>query len=213
MSGNVAARSGRTIDRLDGQQPIIVHPPAQASVIAARTSRILGAALSPDVGMALWLRPAPACAGCTTALLSGLTFERVAEGTPTAAIKAVFRGLPQAARPLAADCAMLAGLFAEVVGASSVRVRLEHLADDACRCLHVDAVGLRLLCTYAGRGTEWQDAAGTVRRMHPGQVGIFKGTAWPDAAPRVPHRSPSVAHLPTGQRGRILLCLEQVGFF
>ena len=79
--------------------------------------------------------------------------------------------------------------------------------------MHVDAVALRLLCTYAGLGTEWRDAAGAVRRMTAGQVGLFKGSAWPDRAPRILHRSPPVSRLPRARRSRLLLCVDQTGYF
>ncbi len=86
-------------------------------------------------------------------------------------------------------------MFAQLCGGSVVRLHFEHSDGNSCRRRHVDAVGLRLLCTYAGSGTEWQDLTGTVRRMPVGHVGAFKHTAWLDAAPCVLHRSPTVEHL------------------
>ncbi len=140
-------------------------------------------------------------------------FSQVAQGTPAAAVRPLLRELPFAARPLGSDIGMLASLFAEVTGEADVRLRLEHVDDDACRCHHVDAVRLRLLCTYAGPGTEWLDADGRTHWMSMMHVGVFKGTRFPDAAPRVLHRSPPVSHLPPGKRSRILLCIDQPGVF
>ncbi len=100
-----------------------------------------------------------------------------------------------------------------MTGHATLRLRLEHVADDACRKFHVDAVRLRLLCTYAGLGTEWIDPAGQVQRMPLMQAGLFKGAAYPDAAPRVLHRSPPVSHRPPGRRSRLLLCIDEPGVF
>lgn len=160
----------------------------------------------------LWPRGLPPGTPAAAArLVAGPTFLRVAEGVVDEAANGILDGLH--APGLLPDLKRLTAMFASLCGASAVRVRLEHVDDDACRCMHVDAVGLRLLCTYAGRGTEWQNTSGTIRRMPAGHVGVFKGTRWPDPGPRVLHRSPRVSHLPRAQRGRLLLCIDQIGYF
>ena len=123
------------------------------------------------------------------------------------------RELPARAMPLRADIEMLGSLFATITGRDSVRFRLEHVTDNACRKHHVDAVRLRLLCTYAGLGTEWLQPGGSSRRMAPFHVGIFKGGSSPDQAPRVLHRSPPIEHLPPGRQSRLLLCIDEPGAF
>ena len=95
--------------------------------------------------------------------------------------------------PLYADFQRLGRRLASLSGAPAVRMRFEHVIDDSCRKFHIDAVGLRLLCTYAGAGTEWVNNGGTVRRMATMEVGVFKGSAYPDGAPRVLHRSPPLS--------------------
>jgi hypothetical protein len=95
--------------------------------------------------------------------------------------------------PLYDDFRRLAARFATVAASPVVQMRLEHVIDDSCRKFHVDAVGLRLLCTYAGPGTEWIDAGGKIRHMAAMEVAIFKGSAYARAGPRVLHRSPPLS--------------------
>jgi hypothetical protein len=123
------------------------------------------------------------------------------------------RTLPIGARLLGEDINLLGRLFAIVTNATTVRLRLEHVTDNACHRHHVDAVRLRLLCTYAGAGTEWIDEVGRSHRMTAFQVGIFKGYAYPDNAVRTPHRSPPVEHLLPSRRSRLLLCIDEPGVF
>jgi Protein of unknown function (DUF1826) len=197
-------------------------PPARATLIHARrpsvveclSAAVLQDALDPAVGLALWRRPVRASLyRPTTALLTLPPFSQTAVGCPGTALRALMRALPLAARPLGADIGLLARLFATLTGESEVRLRLEHVADDACRRHHVDSVRLRLLCTYAGAGTEWLDESGQTHRMPMMHVGVFKGSAFPDTAPRVLHRSPPVAHLPPHRRSRLLLCIDQPRVF
>jgi hypothetical protein len=165
------------------------------------------------VSLALWRRtPRVTLHRAIAALLDHQPFSCVAEGSPTRAVRDVVAELP-AARPLADDVLRLGRLFAAVTNSSAIRLRLEHVADNACSRHHVDSVHLRLLCTYAGLGTEWIDPDGRARRMTPFQVGLFKGSLGTDRAPPVLHRSPPVEHLPAFRRKRLLLCIDQTGVF
>jgi hypothetical protein len=110
-------------------------------------------------------------------------FSEIERGTPAAAVRTLMRQFPLTSLALGSDIEVLAELFLHVTGESEVRLRLEHVADDACRCHHVDAVRLRMLCTYAGPGTEWL------------------------------HRSPPVSELPRRRRSRILPCIDQPRVF
>jgi hypothetical protein len=56
---------------------------------------------------------------------------------------------------LAADITFLAHTFSRISGRPEARVRLETLRDHGCTKFHVDHLRLRLLCIYAGPGTEW----------------------------------------------------------
>ena len=187
-----------------------IGPSSLAPVCAGPSAAGLDAIRDPGVGLALWWRsPCPLLTSSMPALMQEPAFCREVEGEPAEAVAGLMRILPRAT-PLGPDLVRLATLLAKLCGVPAVRLRLEHTRGRTCPRLHVDAVGLRLLCAYAGRGTEWQDAAGTVRRMPVGHVGVFKGTRWPDDAPRVPHRSPAVSDLPPGRRGRLLLCIDHL---
>jgi hypothetical protein len=87
-----------------------------------------------------------------------------------------------------------------------------------CGRFHADRVGLRLICSYAGPGTEWLDEpdidrsklgpglgglpdevtglllpGARVRRLERFAVGLLKGEHWPGNEGRgVVHRSPQI---------------------
>jgi len=195
----------------DGRQAPDVNLPA---VVACPSPATLLAACEPSVGLAFWRRPGRvALRRAIEAALVLHPFSEVAEGAPDVAARTLLRRMPARMGPLRIDLTLLGRLFATLTGDPEVRFRLEHVADDACRQYHVDAVGLRLLCTYAGLGTEWIGADGTCRRLSIGDVAVFKGSEFPDSAPRILHRSPPVEHLPRWRRSRLLLCIDQPGVF
>ncbi|WP_437590337.1 DUF1826 domain-containing protein [Sorangium sp. So ce1000] len=132
---------------------------------------------------------------------------------------------------LAADIADLARRYARLAGCARVRAELAVQARDGCRKFHADYVGLRLLCTYAGPGTEWipNEAvrremlarpgvpiaeanraivafSGAVRFAATGEVLLLKGEVFPgNAGNGAVHRSPPVEA--AGAR-RLLLTLD-----
>lgn len=181
---------------------------------ACLSPTVLLTALQPTISLAVWRRPTRIGLHRPIAtLLTVKPFCRAVEGSPDTATRALMSSLPIAARPLGADISLLARLFAVLTNAAAVRLRLEHVTDNACRQHHVDAVRLRLLCTYAGTGTEWIDEGGQSHRMRTFHVGVFKGSGFPDNAVRMPHRSPPVEHLPPARRSRLLLCIDELGVF
>jgi Protein of unknown function (DUF1826) len=188
-------------------------PRAMASaVIEGAVAVDLAGVRDGTTGLTLWRRPIRvALCRAAGAMVSLGPFCVTVEGSPARVSRALIRMLPFRARLLQPDIAFLGRLFAAVAGVTSVRFRLELVTDDSCHRYHVDAVRLRLLCTYFGRGTEWIDPMGGRRRMPPFQVGIFKGLAFPDAAPRILHRSPPVDHLRRSRRSRLLLCIDEPG--
>lgn len=119
---------------------------------------------------------------------------------------------------LTTELAWLIDLFATLSDTQRVGVRMAAAQHRTCPRFHTDAVGLRLLCTWVGEGTEWVagedlvEAAsesrvdrsspwGPVRpgaaihRMNPFAIGVFKGDDWPGNRCRgVVHRSPQPAH-------------------
>jgi hypothetical protein len=106
----------------------------------------------------------------------------------------------------------LVDLMATLTDARSIGVRMIATRERPCPRFHVDRVGVRLLCTWLGEGTEWlthedvfreqlghQRAGGgevqrpgaRIRRMKPFSVGLFKGELWPgNAGGGAVHRSP-----------------------
>ena len=111
------------------------------------------------------------------------------------------------------DIAALAGIFAGLMQARWLRLRLDVVTTNACRRFHIDAVTARLVCTYRGTGTQYgisTDGAGP-RRIFTVPTGapiLLRGTLWPER-PRsgLLHRSPPIDG--TGET-RAVLVLDPV---
>ena len=92
------------------------------------------------------------------------------------------------------DIRLLLEQFFVLSNAKQVGVRLEPVSTDNCRLFHVDFVGLRLVSTYYGPGTEWirnehvnriglgkddnsliLSPGAIIQRLNPGWVGLMKG--------------------------------------
>jgi hypothetical protein len=149
------------------------------------------------------------------------------EPLPAAAVAAD----PAAAAAFTADVRELARMFALLTGASRLGVRLVRLQGPMCPRFHTDYVGLRLLMTYCGTGTEWLEeshvdrrflghrsggkddrasgllrAGAVVQRLPEFAVGLLKGEAWPGNRGRgIVHRSPADRDQP-----RILLSIDVI---
>lgn len=141
----------------------------------------------------------------------------------TADVHSLLAGLP--AGGLADDIEMLASAYMRISGLGAARPRLERVETDSCRLFHTDTVGLRLICSYAGPGTEWLPDAdvaraalgkgvnaaicpdmSALRSISTGDVAVMKGEAWPGNAGRgLVHRSPPIAG--TGLR-RLVFTLD-----
>lgn len=122
-----------------------------------------------------------------------------------------------------ADVGYLVSLFACLLDARAVGVRLRTLDKAMCPRWHVDKVPVRLITSYVGPGSEWlteQDSPrqqlggpavdswnedASARALACGEVALVKGERWHGNEGRgLVHRSPC---LPTGQR-RLLLTLD-----
>jgi len=109
------------------------------------------------------------------------------------------------------DIAALADIFAGLMRASWLRLRLDAVTTNACRRFHIDAVKARLVCTYRGTGTQYgisTDGA-EPRRVFTVPTGapiLLRGTLWPER-PRsgLLHRSPPIEG--TGET-RLVLVLD-----
>lgn len=130
---------------------------------------------------------------------------------------------------LADDLTLLADILGELLDASAIGLRMEIVRQAMCPRLHVDRVGIRMLCTYRGSGTEWVEDASVDRRflgaagggrsdevsglLRPGyriesvppfDVALLKGSLWQGNDGRgIVHRSPAV-----GQAPRVLVALD-----
>jgi hypothetical protein len=120
------------------------------------------------------------------------------------------------------DIMVIGQTFFTVTRAANLRLILKVITNNACSKFHTDAYDLRLLCTYAGNGTEWisEDYVNRKKLLHgtneeiirdfkqvkcfqPFDVAILKGEV--NARPNVKgivHRSPAIEH--TGEK-RLLL--------
>ena len=199
-------------------------PRRRAVAISGAEPEVLLDVLRAEVNLAVWDRTLPQLLGpALRPLAEADPFTTVTEDEPNTAVDALAAKLPAAAPlDLLLDIRRLATIFAETGGA--VRVRLEAITGPACHRWHSDAVGLRLLCTYRGPGTEWLPIAGgarAARRIDPkalpcergqlatGAVAILKGEGFRgNAGFGCIHRSPPAG---PGERARLLLCIDEPG--
>ncbi|MEM1373307.1 MAG: DUF1826 domain-containing protein [Pseudomonadota bacterium] len=116
-------------------------------------------------------------------------------------------------RMLIDDVATLAQIFAALMDAPYLRLRLDVISTNACRKFHIDSLTSRLICTYRGSSTQY----GVSREgrdpdpIHSAGIGrpiVLRGTLWPaENAPNFVHRSPPIEG--TGET-RLLLVLDPV---
>ncbi|MEX0278178.1 MAG: DUF1826 domain-containing protein [Ruegeria sp.] len=111
------------------------------------------------------------------------------------------------------DIAALADIFARVMRAPYLRIRLDVITTNACRKFHIDAITARLICTYRGSGTQYGISTHgadprNVRSVPTASPMVMRGTLWPaDAQPGFVHRSPPIEG--TGET-RLVLVLDPV---
>ncbi len=131
------------------------------------------------------------------------------------------------------DVAGLAEMYGDLLGCAAVGLRLEVIKRAMCPRFHVDHVGLRMLCTYRGPGTDWLDddvadrdflgarsgglpdeASGLIRdpcgvhAVPSFAVALLKGDLWQGNAGRgIIHRSPA---MPVDQAPRVLVAIDAI---
>lgn len=217
--------------------------PAPAGAVFVDDVLGLTQILQPSVNVVVWHRPVvaaierfaqsqPFVVGPPARIVadpSSAGFGRRVESLVPAAAAAAD---PDGAAALAHDAAQLADAFAELTDADELMVSFEAPEAATCPRFHVDRLGIRLLVTYAGPGTEWiadadcdrswlgarghgQDDHSTgvlrpnavVRRVPRFAVVLLKGEAFPGARGfGAVHRSPDPAGAP-----RLLLRLDVLG--
>ncbi|MEM9147883.1 MAG: DUF1826 domain-containing protein [Pseudomonadota bacterium] len=114
---------------------------------------------------------------------------------------------------LVEDAAALADLFAGLTKAPFLRLRFDVVTTNACRKFHVDAVRVRLVCTYRGTGTQYGNATdgaepSPVFTVPTGAPILLRGTLWPEHPKSgLLHRSPPIEG--TGET-RLMLVLDPI---
>ena len=118
------------------------------------------------------------------------------------------------------DVTLLTEILGELVDCPCVVVRYASVESAMCPRWHIDRVPIRMLCTYAGQGTEWLEnqqadkrklsdpeiADGAKQRAASGEVVLLKGALWQgNAGFGAIHRSPAMA---PGELPRMLLTLD-----
>ncbi len=111
------------------------------------------------------------------------------------------------------DISAQAQIFADLVAASYLRLRLDAVTTNACSKFHMDALTARLICTYRGRTTQLGQAA---RGEMPTDIYdvpqssplVLRASKWPTAgATNLLHRSPPIEG--SGET-RLVLVLDPV---
>jgi hypothetical protein len=195
--------------------------------VASSEAEILLDILRSHTNLAIWGRDLPE--GFTASLkplAAAAPFSAVVEDTPEAAVDLLATRLPHPAPlDLLIDIRRLAMTFAVLADCGGpVRIRLEAITGPACHRWHADAVGLRLLCSYWGPGTEWLPLVGgapvarglkadalpcEASQIATGAVAVLKGEGFPgNAGFGCIHRSPPAG---PGERARLLLCIDEPG--
>jgi len=210
-------------------------PGPTTSTVAVADSDGLTAIHEPAVNMCVWQRSLPeTLAQFVDAVVLPRNIKRVLTCAADApAIDELLQELPmeRGFALLRADMLELAVRFAKLTSAQQLTLKLESFGSNLCERFHVDWVPLRLICSYAGPGTEWLDnaaadraflgpAAGdladeasgllrpgaVVQRMERFAVALMKGERWPgNQGNGVLHRSPRIAG--SGQR-RVLFKID-----
>lgn len=118
------------------------------------------------------------------------------------------------------DLSRLSEVLCDLVECPAVGLRLARVDHAMCPGWHIDRVGIRLICTYQGPGTQWLEDQGVERRdlRHSrmgdaaciqaavGEVVLLKGALWPgNEGLGAVHRSPEIA---PGADVRTLITLD-----
>ena len=84
--------------------------------------------------------------------------------------------------------------FASTLPSEKLNCRFEIISGNSCKKFHYDSVYSRLICTYAGPGTQVKSPdRETVLELRAGSAILAKGKMFPDFKPVTLHRSPPIA--------------------
>jgi hypothetical protein len=199
----------------------VQSPPVESAIAVAESPVELSAIHAPDCAAAIWPRQplesfqawidalAPEqLPKARTILHPGKVREATSQicdicGTPDCAERT----------RLVDDTAALADIFANLMSAPYLQLRLDVVTTNACRKFHIDALTARLICTYRGQGTQYGlSAEGTdperVSTVPTGAPIVLRGTEWPESpSAGLLHRSPPIEG--TGET-RLVLVLDPI---
>ncbi|MSQ87539.1 MAG: DUF1826 domain-containing protein [Alphaproteobacteria bacterium] len=175
-----------------------MHSLVKGGVARGERPEILSAVQGAAVDLALWERSIPPC---LTYWLQSLNLRDLPDMRFSMQSdrrnETISRELYGMSSAFIADVQNLSQQYVQVSGCEQLSVRLECVTDNACRKFHTDYVGLRLITSYTGPGTEWttRDALNShSHQLHVGCVGLFKGRKWKGGyEPFIVHRSPPIA--------------------
>ncbi|WP_409523202.1 DUF1826 domain-containing protein [Nitrincola sp. MINF-07-Sa-05] len=165
-------------------------------------------------------------------LHSNLCCDRRAVGRPDSLAEEMFGelGKDEAGRPLYDAIALLIDAFSCLFDLDEVGARLARLDRAMCPRFHVDRVGVRMITTFCGSGTEWvmnEDAdrsllasaasddpasgflrpGSAIQQLPTGYVALFKGELYTGNEGRgIIHRSP----VPAPDEKRLVLTLDML---
>jgi hypothetical protein len=138
---------------------------SKSNWVSASSPEVLSRINSPETLLAVWERsPNQALELALSALLATaiplrLDLEsgqlaRFREGLLRHLGRSAWK-LEQSIEALTDDVAELTKRFSDLSGREHLRIRFERVEDDGCALFHVDTLPMRMLCTYAGPGTQW----------------------------------------------------------
>lgn len=194
---------------------------AEAGLISVTTPEGLSAIHQTDCAAVIWQRqPLPAFQRWIDALpadqlprlRTALRPARVAEALETTT-QVCGTPMGQERDMLVGDISAMAAIFADVMSAPYLRLRLDVVTTNDGRKLHIDALTARLICTYRGTGTQYGTGQGgdDPSHIHTTPTGaplILRGTQWPERpAADLLHRSPPIEN--SGET-RLVLVLDPV---
>lgn len=155
----------------------------------------------PDVVAVVLRREAPVDPARVAELLAR-DFAFSLRGAPQALdLGLLFADAQGAAREVAEavrdDIAFVVDVFACLLDAREVGLRLACTGRATCPDFHHDRVAIRLVSTVVGPGTEWRAASPgaslTTHRARPSDIVLLKGAAYPGRTSGVFHGSPPVS--------------------
>ncbi len=194
---------------------------AAIGVAVADEPADLQAFLKPGCAAAIWRRQA---LKGVQAWIDAIDLDRLPQGriilsrdrvrqTVTELCESARTPLTPEREQLIGDITALSEIFADLMQARALRLRLQAVTSNACRKFHVDAITARLVCTYRGTGTQYgisTDGSDPSRifTVPTGARILLRGSLWPEKpACGLLHRSPPIEG--TGET-RFVLVLDPI---